>query len=228
VSVLARWAESRLEYTFNDPQLLEQALTHRSASRSNYERLEFLGDAFLNFTVASRLYEQCPHYDEGDLSRARASLVNRATLAKVAREIDLEQHIIVGEGERRTGGAQRSSVLADVFEAVVGGILLDGGHEAARRFVVALFDSRIADLPLPDELKDAKTRLQEWLQGRGRGLPVYRVESTTGKDHERVFSVRCELADAQRESVGEGRSRRSAEQSAAAAMLRELMSGVER
>ena len=227
MSVLARWAESRLEYTFEDPQLLEQALTHRSASRSNYERLEFLGDAFLNFTVAARLYEQCPHYDEGDLSRARASLVNRSTLAEVAREIDVEQHIIVGEGERRTGGAQRSSVLADVFEAVVGAILLDGGHKAARKFILTLFDTRIADLPLPDELKDAKTRLQEWLQGRGRGLPLYRVESTTGKDHERVFSVRCELADAPRQSVGEGRSRRSAEQSSAAAMLRDLTSGVE-
>ncbi len=224
---LARWAESRLDYSFKDPQLLEQALTHRSASRSNYERLEFLGDAFLNFTIAARLYEDCPQYAEGDLSRARASLVNRRSLAEIAREIDVEQHIILGEGERRTGGAQRSSVLADVVESVIGGILLDGGHQAARSVVLRMYDARIANLPSPDELKDAKTRLQEWLQGRGRGLPVYSVESTSGKDHERVFSVRCELADADRQTVGEGRSRRSAEQSAAAAMLSDLTNGAE-
>lgn len=228
MSALARWAETRLEYSFEHQELLTQALTHRSASRSNYERLEFLGDSFLNFIIAARLYEQCPHYDEGDLSRARASLVNRTSLAEIAREIDVEEHIIVGEGERRTGGAQRSSVLADVFEALIGGILLDGGHQPARTVILRLFDARIGELPLPDELKDAKTRLQEWLQGRGRGLPVYSVESTTGKDHERVFSVRCELADADRQSVGEGRSRRSAEQCAAAAMLRDLTDGTAR
>jgi ribonuclease-3 len=226
VSVLARWANTRLQYAFEDQELLNQALTHRSASRSNYERLEFLGDSFLNFTIAEQLYEQCPHYDEGDLSRTRASLVNRHSLAVIAGQLELEQHIIIGEGERRAGGAQRSSVLADSVEAIIGAVLLDGGHAAARTVVLRLFNSRFAQLPLPDELKDAKTRLQEWLQGRGRGLPLYSVESTTGKDHERVFSVRCELADTARQSVGEGRSRRSAEQSAAAAMLRDLTNGV--
>jgi len=225
VSVLARWAKSRLEYSFENQELLNQALTHRSASRCNYERLEFLGDAYLNFTVAARLYEQCPQYDEGDLSRARASLVNRETLAEVARDIELESHIILGEGERKTGGAQRSSILADTVEALIGAILLDGGHAVARQVVLHLLEVRISELPVPDELKDAKTRLQEWLQGRGRGLPLYNVESMTGKDHERVFSVRCELADTDRYSMGEGRSRRSAEQTAAAEMLRVLTSG---
>jgi ribonuclease III len=225
VNALARWAERRLAYSFEDQALLQQALTHRSASRNNYERLEFLGDSYLSFTIAARLYEQCPHYDEGELSRARASLVNRDTLAEIARELNIDQQIILGEGERRTGGAQRSAVLADVLEAIIGGILLDGGHAAARKVVLTLFDSRISDLPLPDQLKDSKTRLQEWLQGRGRGRPVYSVESMSGKDHERVFNVRCALADADRQCMGEGRSRRSAEQSAAAAMLRDLTSG---
>lgn len=222
MSAQARWAETRLNYVFDDQELLQQALTHRSASRRNYERLEFLGDAFLNFTIASRLYELCPQYDEGDLSRARASLVNRAALAAIAREIGVEQHVIVGEGERRTGGAQRNSVLADVVEALFGAILLDGDYVETRSVILQLFESRIRNLPQPDELKDAKTRLQEWLQGRGRGLPVYSLESSRGRDHERVFNVRCALADADCSTLGEGRSRRLAEQSAAAAMLSDL------
>lgn len=226
MSALARWAESRLQYSFSDPDLLQQALTHRSASKSNYERLEFLGDSFLNFVVAAILYRECTNYDEGDLSRARASLVNRDSLAEIGREMNLEQQIVLGEGERRTGGAQRSSVLADAVEAVIGAVLLDGGHAAAQSVVESLYAGRVAQLPTPDELKDAKTRLQEWLQGRGRGLPLYSVESTSGKDHERIFSVRCELADSDHKSTGEGRSRRSAEQSAATAMLRELTNGV--
>lgn len=219
MSALARWAETRLDYAFDDLQLLQQAFTHRSATRENYERLEFLGDAFLNFTIAARLYELCPHYDEGDLSRARASLVNRSSLAAIARDLGIEQHIVLGEGERRTGGAQRNAVLADVLEAVLGAVLLDSGYTQTKSVIMQLFDSHIHDLPLPNELKDAKTRLQEWLQGRGRGLPLYRVESVSGKDHERIFNVRCELADAKQHTFGEGRSRRRAEQSAAAAML---------
>jgi ribonuclease-3 len=225
VSTLARWAESSLDYVFDNPDLLQQALTHRSASRANYERLEFLGDAFLNFAIAARLFELCPDYNEGDLSRARASLVNRSTLAAVAREIGIEDHVIVGQGERRTGGAQRSSVLADVLEALIGAMLLDRGYAPATSVILRLFDARILELPVPDDLKDAKTRLQEWLQGRGRGLPVYEVESVSGKDHERVFVVRCGLADADRYTSGEGRSRRRAEQAAAEAMLSGLTGG---
>ena len=225
MSTLARWAESSLDYAFENSELLQQALTHRSASRFNYERLEFLGDAFLSFAIASRLFELRPEYDEGDLSRARASLVNRSSLAAVARDIGIEDHVILGEGERRTGGAQRSSVLADVLEALIGAIFLDRGHGPATAVILRLFDQRISELPLPDELKDSKTRLQEWLQGRGRGLPVYEVESISGKDHERVFVVRCELADTNRRTTGEGRSRRRAEQSAAQAMLTRLTDG---
>ena len=156
MSALARWAETRLKYQFEDQELLTQALTHRSASGSNYERLEFLGDSFLNFIIASLLYDRCPDYDEGDLSRARASLVNRSTLAEIAGELEIEQQIIVGEGERRTGGARQSSVLSDVLEALIGAILLDGGHAAAQTLISRLFALRIHGLPLPDELKDSK------------------------------------------------------------------------
>jgi ribonuclease-3 len=225
VSALARWAESSLDYVFDNSELLQQALTHRSASRFNYERLEFLGDAFLSFAIAARLFELRPDYDEGDLSRARASLVNRTALAAVARGIGIDEHVILGEGERRSGGAQRSAVLADVLEALIGAILLDRGHEPAEALVLRLFDPRIRDLPPPDALKDSKTRLQEWLQGRGRGLPVYEVESISGKDHERFFVVRCELVDADLRTTGEGRSRRRAEQSAAEAMHTRLTDG---
>jgi len=219
----AKWAETRLQYRFASPELLEQALTHRSASRANYERLEFLGDAFLNFVVAARLYELRPEYAEGDLSRARASLVNKATLAAIARELGIERVTIVGPGEQRTGGAQRGSVIADTLEALIGAVYLDGGHVAARDLIMRIYRDRIVELPDPQALKDAKTRLQEWLQARSLPLPTYAVEAVTGKEHEKSFRVVCSLGDGSRASAGSGRSRRRAEQAAAANMLAELL-----
>jgi ribonuclease-3 len=213
------WAKQYLDYTFSDPALLERALTHRSASKHNNERLEFLGDALLSFVVAEALYRLRPEAAEGDLSRARASLVNKSTLAEVGREIGIDAHIILGAGELRTGGAQREAALADTVEAVIGAVVLDGGAAAAESLIQLLLADRIADLPDSAELKDAKTKLQEWLQGRGYALPQYSVESVEGRDHDQVFSVVCEVDEKDARTTGKGSSRRRAEQDAAAAML---------
>ena len=219
VKARLRWAEQHLGYCFNTPALLDQALTHRSASRQNNERLEFLGDALLNFVVARRLYERSHTDSEGDLSRLRAALVKGETLADVGRELDLEPRVIVGTGELRSGGARLSSVLANTLEAIIGAILLDGGFAQAEACVDRLMESRLKTLPDAASLKDAKSKLQEWLQGRSLGLPQYTVESTTGDPHERTFSVVCEVTKKQVVTTGQGTSRRSAEQAAAQQML---------
>jgi ribonuclease-3 len=218
----ARWADKHLGYRFTDPSLLEQALTHRSASKSNNERLEFLGDAFLNFTVARQLYALRPDDTEGDLSRARASLVNKSVLAGIGREIEIGAQIVLGSGELRSGGAQRSSALADTLEAIIGAVLLDGGHQAASDLIQSLFAGRLELLPDADALKDPKTKLQEWLQGRGFQLPRYVVDLVLGRDHNQVFTVTCHINEKERRTTGTGSSRRRAEQDAAAAMLAAL------
>lgn len=218
----ARWAVTHLRYEFDDPGLLEQALTHRSASKRNNERLEFLGDSLLNFVVADVLYALRPAESEGDLSRARAALVNKATLAAIGRDLGVDSQIILGRGELRAGGAQRSAVLADAVESLIGAVWLDGGYDAARRLVERLFGARFETLPGPEELKDAKTKLQEWLQGRGLGLPRYSVESVAGSDHEKEFVVVCEVREKHLRTEGSGASRRRAEQKAAKAMLADL------
>lgn len=223
----ARWAETYLHHHFEDLALLELALTHRSASKRNNERLEFLGDAFLNYTVAHRLYALRPEASEGDLSRARAALVNQTTLADIGREIGIDRQLVLGKGELRSGGAQRAAVLADAVEAVIGAVLLDGGHAKTECIIDALFASRLEDLPASADLKDPKTRLQEWLQGRGYPLPTYSVDTVRGRDHEQVFTVACRVRELGVETLGNGRSRRLAEQNAAAAMLAELGSGGE-
>jgi ribonuclease-3 len=222
VTARSRWAETYLQHRFADPELLELALTHRSASKHNNERLEFLGDAFLNFTVAQRLYAMRTGDSEGDLSRARASLVNQTTLADLGREIAIDKHLVLGRGELRSGGAQRAAVLADALEAVIGAVLMDGGHAAAEGLIDRLFADRFEQLPQSAELKDPKTRLQEWLQGRGLGLPVYKVDSVCGREHEQTFTVVCEVEERAARTMGHGRSRRIAEQEAAASMLMEL------
>jgi ribonuclease III len=198
-------------------------LTHRSASQTaNNERLEFLGDAFLNYEIGRLLFDRHPASSEGDLSRQRASLVSRATLAAIGRERELDQHLILGPGETKTGGAARGSLLANGVEALIGALLIDGGDEAARRLIQRLFGPRIEDLPEASTLKDPKTRLQEWLQARGHPLPAYVLESLRGPPHKRLFRISCRAGDAGLQSIGEGSSRRIAEQAAATAMLARL------
>jgi len=219
-----RWAEQHLDYRFDDPTLLEQALTHRSASKHNNERLEFLGDALLNFVIANRLFELHPQNSEGELSRLRAFLVRGSTLADIGRALGIEAQLILGPGELRSGGGRRDAALANGLEALLGAILLDGGFAAAEACVGKLFADRLATLPDADSLKDAKTRLQEWLQGRGRLPPDYTVESALGEPHKQTFTVICSLGYGQRVSRGSGTSRRKAEQNAAQKLLAILIS----
>ncbi len=214
-----RWAEQHLQYHFRNPELLEQALTHRSASAQNNERLEFLGDSFLNFVVAMQLYERHPSGPEGDLSRLRSALVKGATLAELGRDVGLAPQIILGPGERSSGGAHRDSTLANAVEAVIGAVFLDGGFEAADACITRLFADRLEQLPDADSLKDAKTKLQECLQGRGLNLPVYTVESVSGEPHRQSFVVVCEIVELAARVEGSGQSRRQAEQNAAERML---------
>jgi ribonuclease-3 len=225
VTDLARWAENALGYRFADPALLELALTHRSASRNNNERLEFLGDALLSFSIAALLYERQGDASEGDLSRARAALVNRRTLADIGRGIGIDAALKLGAGELSSGGAQRESALADAVEAVIGAVVQDGGPIEADRLIRRLFAEPLRSLPAAEALKDAKTRLQEWLQGRGLGLPVYAVDGVSGKDHNQTFAVSCTVAALNQVARGRGPSRRRAEQAAAEAMLIELNGG---
>jgi len=211
-----------IDYRFKDPQLLREALTHRSLGAGNNERLEFLGDSVLNLVVAMRLYELQPGAQEGDLSRMRARLVRGSTLAEVANAIDLGQQIKLGEGELKSGGFRRASILADAFEALLGAIFIDGGYEACRDVVLRQFDPLIQNLPAAEELKDSKTRLQEWLQGRGRALPQYMLIGEEGADHAKKFHVACCLTDDGTVAEASASSRRKAEQAAAAKVLEKL------
>jgi ribonuclease-3 len=219
-----------LGLAFRDPALLRAALTHRSAGSANNERLEFLGDAVLGMVIAEAVY-LAPRTavqagrvldDEGALSRLRASLVNERSLAAVAGEIGIGDALTLGPGELKSGGFRRESILADAYEALIGAVYLDAGVDAARGLVLRNFAARLANLPDPDALKDPKTRLQERLQGEGRGLPEYSVVAIEGADHDQTFRVRCALRQPAVAADGAGRSRREAEQSAAAALLEQL------
>jgi ribonuclease-3 len=222
------WAARRLGYRFRDPALLEAALTHRSASRTNYERLEFLGDSVLNFVVALLAFRAFPAAPEGDLSRYRAALVSAPSLAAVAAALDLGDQLRLGSGELKSGGFRRDSILADSLEAVLGAIYLDGGLESAQDVVARLLGARLNDLPAAEALKDPKTRLQEALQSRGMALPRYALEEVGGEPHEQWFVASCEAADLQLRASGRGSSRRKAEQEAAQRVLEALLSAEER
>jgi ribonuclease-3 len=213
------WSETRLGYRFGDPALLDAALTHRSAGKQNYERLEFLGDAVLNFAVAGLVFQAYAEADEGDLSRYRAALVSGQSLAEAAAGLGLGDQLRLGSGELKTGGFRRSSILSDALEAVFGAIYLDGGLDAARSVIESVFSARVAALPEARELKDPKTRLQEWLQGRGERLPAYAVDEMSGEPHEHWFVASCEVASLGLRELGEGSSRRRAEQAAAQRVL---------
>ena len=211
----------KLDYRFRDPALADLALTHRSAGRPNNERLEFLGDALLGAVVAEMLYDAHPRASEGELSRLRAQLVNGQALAALARELELGDGLKLGPGELKSGGFRRDSILADAFEAMIAAVYLDSGYEACREAVRGLFAQRIADLPKSS--KDAKTRLQEWLQARGLPLPVYELTGSHGEEHAKIFEVSCSVAEpAVLRADASGPSRRAAEQDAAEIVLGRL------
>jgi ribonuclease III len=215
----AAWVRETLGYSPRDVALFRAALTHRSAAGPNNERLEFLGDAVLSLVIAQRLYTHFPQADEGDLSRLRARLVSRESLAEVAAELDLGAVLQLGSGELKSGGFRRQSILADALEALCGAIFLDSGLIGVEAVIERLFAARIAVLPAPEALKDAKTRLQEHLQSRSLTLPLYVVVSVEGEDHAQTFRVSCEVPDLSLRVEGGGSSRRRAEQQAAERML---------
>ncbi|HXG28873.1 MAG TPA: ribonuclease III [Nevskiales bacterium] len=208
-----------LGYRFRNERLLVEALTHRSAGQPNNERFEFLGDALLNWVIADALFRRQPDASEGELTRLRASLVREPTLAAIAQALGLGEHLRLGPGELRSGGFRRQSILADGLEALFAAIYLDGGPEAAQAVILKLYQDALAHLPDAESLKDAKTRLQELLQGRGLPLPLYEVVEVSGQAHRQEFRVRCHVPGATQQSEGRGGSRRQAEQAAAARLL---------
>jgi ribonuclease-3 len=213
------WSQKYLRYEFSEAALLERALTHRSYSATNNERLEFLGDAVLGSVIAETLHQQEDAADEGTLTRLRASLVKGETLADIATDMALGDILVLGGGEARTGGHQKRSFLAGGLEAVFGAVFLDGGYTAAQRVILDIFASRLTTLPDFDKLKDPKTSLQEMLQARAVPLPVYKVLAEAGPAHDPRFEVMCSIEELAIETTGKASSRRGAEQAAAAEAL---------
>lgn len=208
---LLRWLDAEI---LSSP-LFKEAMTHRSAGANNNERLEYLGDAVLGMIVAEHLFRVQAAAREGDLSRLRAHLVRKDTLAEIAKELCLGEAIVLGPGELKSGGHRRNTILADALEALVGAVYLTKGMDCAKAFVLGLLRSRIAGLPHPDDLKDPKTRLQEHLQSHNLPLPQYRLLDSSGESHAQHFTMLCYIADASVEATGEGSSKRQAEQEAA-------------
>jgi ribonuclease-3 len=211
-----------LGYAFRKEGLLRQALTHRSFSSQHNERLEFLGDSVLNCTIAKALYDAFPELPEGTLSRMRANLVKQDTLAEIATRLKLGEYMLLGEGELKSGGFRRPSMLADTLESIFGAVFLDAGFEAAQAVVLHLFEPVIAGIDPNVSGKDAKTQLQEWLQGKRHALPNYQLTGTLGEAHDQVFVVACNIPALGITTQGQGRSRRAAEQEAALAVLKQV------
>lgn len=214
--------QERLQHQFSDPALLVRAVTHRSFAVDHNERLEFLGDSVLNLAVADLLYRRLSALPEGDLSRIRANLVKQETLHQLAVGLGLPEVVRLGEGEVRSGGSRRPSILADALEALIGAVYLDAGYAAAQALVRRFFEDMEINPQMQAGAKDAKTELQEWLQARKFKLPLYRVVGTLGAAHRQTFDVECEVADLNLNERGIGNSRRAGEQAAAAAMLESL------
>lgn len=212
----------RLNYTFQKPALLKQALTHCSAGTDNNERFEFLGDSILSFVIANALFEQFPEHSEGQLSRLRSFLVKGEMLAEVAKELALGDYLFLGQGELKSGGFRRASILADALEAVFAAVFFDGGVEAAQKVILNLFSTRLEDPNLNECLKDAKTQLQEYLQAEKYSLPEYRLLKVEGDEHDQLFYVACVIDKIDFSSQGQGANRRKAEQLAARTMLEHL------
>ncbi|MCF6218882.1 MAG: ribonuclease III [Gammaproteobacteria bacterium] len=208
-----------LQYSFQNSALLLQALTHRSVGSNNNERLEFLGDSILNFVIAAQLFQQFPRESEGVLSRLRSSLVKGETLALLAKDLELGEYLSLGQGEMKSGGFRRQSILADAFEAIIGAVYLDGGFEEAKALLLRLFAERLKTISPNVTIKDPKTRLQEYLQGRKKPLPVYALVSLEGEAHEQQFIISCQIEGLEQVTEGRGSSRRKAEQTAAQVFL---------
>jgi ribonuclease-3 len=209
----------KLGYLFQDKNLLKLALTHRSSNDQNNERLEFLGDSVVNFIIAEVLFQQFPRAQEGELSRWRATLINRETLANIARGFELGRYLFLGPGELKNGGGERLSILSCAMEAIIGAIYLDGGFEIVRECLLVWYGPLLQSLSNSDSHKDPKTILQEHLQGSRKPLPIYTVESVHGEAHQQTFVVSCYVESVNKKAVGKGTSRRRAEQDAAVAML---------
>ena len=214
--------EKRLNYTFQNSDLLRQAMTHRSHGNENNERLEFLGDSILGFVVSGLLYQHFSAVSEGDLSRLRARLVRGESLAEIARELEFGDALLLGPGEMKSGGHRRDSILADAVEAVIGAIYLDSGFEVCEQWLVRVMQPRIEALPPLAQLKDPKTRLQEWLQARKQPVPKYQVVRIEGEGNQQSFTVSCTTTEPAMTTQGQGRSRRKAEQEAATVALNKL------
>jgi len=212
----------QLGHVFAQPQLLQRALTHRSYAPEHNERLEFLGDSVLGCVIAKHLYDSYPQLSEGELSRLRSNLVKEDTLVTLAQQLDLGNRLRLGEGERKSGGFRRPSILADALEALFGAVLLDGGFAAAEKVVLGLFVPYLAQVDVQTLGKDAKTLLQEYLQGRRIPLPSYSVIATQGQAHAQSFQVECAIPSLKISTRGEGSSRRNAEQQAAQAAYQQL------
>ncbi len=211
-----------LGYAFRQEGLLRQALTHRSYSAQHNERLEFLGDSVLNCIIARALYDVFPNLPEGTLSRMRANLVKQDTLADIALRLKLGEYMLLGEGELKSGGFRRPSILADTLESIFGAVFLDAGFDAAQAVVLRQFEAVIANIDPNVSGKDAKTRLQEWLQARKHALPDYQLAATRGEAHDQIFVVACHIPALGITTEGRGRSRRAAEQEAALAVLKQV------
>ena len=217
--------QQRLNHHFSNPRLLERALTHRSFTSDHNERLEFLGDSVLNLAISGLLFEKLSQLPEGDLSRVRANLVKQDTLFQIAVGLGLATGLRLGDGEKRSGGHKRPSILADALEAIIGAVYLDAGFEVAAALVHRLYSGIELNAQMSAMGKDPKTELQEWLQARKMKLPLYRVVATLGEAHKQTFDVECTVTEPGRSERGIGASRRAGEQAAAAAMLQHLMAG---
>ncbi|AMA65219.1 Ribonuclease 3 [Candidatus Arsenophonus lipoptenae] len=214
--------QSKLGYFFKKIELLNQALTHRSACKIHNERLEFLGDSILSFVITNNLYHRFPEVDEGNMSRMRATLIRGNTLAKLAKEFDLGNCLWLGIGELKSGGFQRESILANAVEALIGGIFLDSNIKNTEKIILNWYGTRLIKINPGDKQKDPKTRLQEYLQGRGLPLPNYLVVQVRGEAHEQEFIIHCKISGVQKPIIGIGSSRRKSEQSAAVQALKIL------
>lgn len=206
--------ESNIQYVFNDSGILTRALTHRSHSSENYERLEFLGDAVLDMVLSEKLYKEFSEIEEGRLSRMRAHLVNQRALAEIAREIELDAHLILGKGES-TSGKHRDSILSDSLEALIGGVYIDGGFKSVQTVIEILFDNMIRRINSDDPFKDSKSALQEVLQKNNQELPLYKLIKTEGEQHDQIFEVECIVATMNLITNGKGKNLKTAEQQAA-------------